>query len=378
MSRKLVVIAAAIAVAAGAVAVVLATRDGQTSQASRQPRRVLPVEGDQLRVARVLAEPLHVIVGQPVELAVDVEHGTEARGALHYQWSVPGGALQGDDADAVVWTAPGKPGRKKVKVTVTDGTRTASGSVMIEVRLPSPSEVANLGDLMRQQQEKRDLEVAELITSELRVSELEQIAAQGETISDLLKGQEALEEMAGLLAELGRYEDARVVWDRLMANMLPGASKHASFSARIGDVAFMLGDEDGALAAWKAGGAYTQGMSRYYQGELLERRGDRAGAIEAYAAAQDGARWYGDIVYRHALLLLEDGADEAAVAAMLVDASSQLDGERMMARFDSDPETVVLGRLLRDTGRAGDLVAQQPLTIDAEATPSAAPRGGGG
>ena len=368
MSRRTLALGALVlALAAGAIVVVTTGRGGERAARSRAPDRVRPVEGDVLRVTRVHAEPLDVIVGRPVRLAVDVERGTRTTGELSYRWSVPGGALADEDAAEVTWTAPGKPGRKKVKVTVTDGTRTTTGTVTIEVRLPSPREVAELGDLMKRQNDKRDAELAELIAAEQRIGELETVAAKQDSISDLLAGQEALEEMAGLLADLGRYEEAREVWDRLLANMLPGASKYASFQARLGDVAFMLGDEEAALAAWDAGGDYTQGMSRYYQGELLERRGDREGALAAYAAAQDGARWYGDIVYRQALLLLEGGADRAAVAAMLVDASANLDRDRMLARFASDPETAVLRTLLEDTGRVDDLVAQQPLTIDLDA-----------
>jgi hypothetical protein len=364
MSRRGWLIGGAAAVVAGAAVGLVLVGGGRPGAEPRA--RVSRVPGHALRIVGVTARPLSVVVGQQVDLAVEVERGSADHGALTYLWGVPAGTLDRADAAEVHWTAPGKPGRREILVGVQDGATRVRGKVMVEVRLPSPKEVADLAGMMRAagEREREAARTRQLATDEQRLSELEALAAKHDDISDLLRAQQALEDEAGLLEELGRYEDADKVYERLLGNMLPGASKYAKYEAGAGDVAFMLGDEDRALAAWKAGGAYTQGMSQYYRGEVLERRGDREGAIAAYTQAGDGMHWFADPVYRQALLMLDDGKDPKDVASLLVDASSRLDRDRMMARFDDDPETAVLGRLLRDTGRVRDLVAQQPMQIE--------------
>jgi hypothetical protein len=162
-----------------------------------------------------------------------------------------------------------------------------------------------------------------------------------------------------------------------MGNMLPGSSHYAACATRRADDAFMLGDDAAALAGWDAGGSYTDSMSRYYQGEILEGRGDRAGALAAYDRAAGGLHWFGDPVYRRALLMLDDGVDPAAVADLLVQASAQLDRGRMLERFADDPEAARLQRVLEETGRIGDLRPEQPLELELAGPSEGAPRGGG-
>ncbi|MCA9680080.1 MAG: hypothetical protein KC464_33925, partial [Myxococcales bacterium] len=226
---------------------------------------------------------------------------------------------------------------------------------------------ADLAGLMKDLAARDRDAVADLAELERRIAALRATAAQRDSIEDRLHAQAALEELADVYAQLGRYEDARAVWDELLAGRLPGDSKYRGYQARYGDVAFFLGDDEAALRAWDAGGDYVQGMSRYYQGEVLERAGDLDGARDAYARAQGGAKWFGDPVYRDALLALRGGASEADVATLLVEASSRLDRDRMLERFDGDAELRPLRDALDHTGRAGDLQAARPLTIDADA-----------
>jgi len=362
---------AAAAIAAGAVTGLLWPRAARGPAAAPTGHETV-VAGDQLEV-QLVASPLHAVVGQPIRLVAEVARGREVAAPLRYRWSAPGGALDGLDQAEVVWVTPAVPGRKRVKVMVSGGERRATAQVTVEVRLPSPRQVASLGRFVRDQDRAAEVEAIERISSEQRLAELEEIAARGSTIAELVAAQEALAEMAELLTRLGRYDQAQAVYQRLMANLLPGAPKYAAFQAKAGDVAFLLGDEDGALQAWRAGGDHTSGMSHYFAGEILERRGDRDGALAEYVRAEDGAPWYGDPVYRSALLLLDSGADPDAIAALLVDASPRLDRDRMLARFADDPETAALGELLRATGRLGDLEAQRPMTVTI-----AEPLGGGG
>jgi tetratricopeptide (TPR) repeat protein len=360
---------AALALAALAVAVVLVvgrSRGTGGARAPDRPGRVTPVVGDGLRVVRIVAEPLHAVVGAEVRLSAVIERGDRRRGALRWRWVATRGRLAGDDRGEAVWTAPGKPGRFAVGVAVEDDQGRAQGEVVIEVRLPSPDEAAELSALMQQLADRSDAEAAELAALERRAGELRELGARRDSIEDRLRAQSAYEELADVLARLGRYEEARQVWDELLAGMLPTDAKYRGYRARAGDVAFFLGDEDAALAAWAAGGDYVQGMSRYYQAEVLERRGDRDAAMDAYQQAQDGSKWFGDPVYRHALLALEGGASPDEVARLLVEASPRLDRDRMLERLDGDPELAPLREALDATGRVDDLEAARPLQIESD------------
>lgn len=365
MKRWLVAGGALVAVVV--VALVWWRRGSSSADRTPAPSRVTVAEGAELLITRLHADPLHVIVGEQVELVAEVSRGTARPGALTWRWVATRGKLEVVRDGEARWTAPGKPGRFAIAVGVEDGAGKDTAQVQIEVRLPSPDEARDLAGLMKRLSDQDQARTDELAALEARVPELRATGDRRDSIEDRLRAQAALEELAGVYEQLGRYEEAHAVWQELTANMLPTDASYAKFRARDADVAFFLGDEDGALASWQAGGDYVQGMSRYYLGEVLERRGDTDGAIDAYARAQGGARWYGDPVYREALLTLEGGASAADVASMLIDASPRLDRDRMLERLDEDPELAPLREALR--GREGDLEAARPLDLEAEPPP---------
>lgn len=366
MRRAILVGAAALAVGL-VVALVMWRRGGGASSARRTPpARVTPAPGAELLVTRLTAEPLHAVVGEEVALVAEVTRGSSRPGSLTWRWIATRGALVVVRDGEARWTAPGKPGRFAVGVAVEDGAGHATAQVTIEVRLPSPEEAKDLAALMKRLRAQEAERTAALAALEARVPELRATGDRRDSIEDRLHAQDALEELAGVYEQLGRYEEAHEVWQELTAHMLPSDEKLPKFMARDGDVAFYLGDEDTALKAWETGGDYVQGMSRYYLGQVLERRGDTDGALDAYARAQGGARWYGDPVYREALLTLQGGASADDVAQMLVDASPRLDRERMLLRFEEDDELAPLRDALQATGRDADLVPARAQELEAD------------
>ncbi len=355
-------VAAALIAAAIVLGLVLWRRGG-SSGARTAPARVTAVEGEGLEVT-LRAEPLFVIVGEPVTLVAEVSRGKARSGALTWQWIATRGALEVVRDGEARWTAPGKPGRFAIGVAVEDGGGHDTAQLQVEVRLPSPDEARDLASLMKRLAAAEQARTDELAALEAKIPGLQATGARRDSIEDRLHAQEALEELAGLYEQLGRYEEAHAIWQELTANMIPTDANYARYRARDGDVAFFLGDEDSALKSWDAGGDHVQGMSRYYLGEVLERRGDTDGALDAYARAQGGAKWYGDPVYREALLTLEGGASAADIASMLISASPRLDRDRMLERLDGDPELAPLRDALR--GREDELEAQRALDLESE------------
>lgn len=349
-------------VGAAGVAAWLARGPGDAPAPAAGARRAGPVEARGLQLT-LRAEPLHVVVGGTVRLTADAGRG----GVTGWEWVAGAGTLVDDGGGKATWTATGKPGRTTIGVRAEAGAASATAKLTIEVRLPSPQEVADLTPLMQQLAARRAAQTAALAELERSIEGLRATAAQRDSIEDRIRAQGALEELAGVLEQLGRYEEAAAVWAELLHGMLPMDPKFKKFQAGAADVAFMLGDEEGALRGWEAGGDYVQGMSRYYQGEVLERTGDLEGAADAYARAQGGAKWFGDPVYRHALLTLQAGGDAASVAQLLVDASPRLDRDRMLERLRQDPELRPLWEALQGAGRVDDLEAQRALEIDSDA-----------
>lgn len=310
------------------------------------------------------AAPRDVIVGEAVQLTAAVARG-DHRGALRWTWIAARGALAPGRDGQAAWTAPGKPGRYGIAVGVEDDGGRARATLTLEVRLPSPAEVADLTPLMQRLAERSRREAAAQAALEQQAAALVATGARRDSIEDRLRAQLALEELATIYEQLGRFDDARAVYDELLRGMLVTDAKYRGYQARLGDVAFFLGDEAAASLAWAAGGDYVQGLSRYYQGEVLERAGATTDAAAAYARAAEGARWFGDPVYRRALLALQTGADADRVADLLVEASPRLDRDRMLARLREDDELAPVRAALERSGRAGDLQPAQVETLEA-------------
>lgn len=331
---------------------------------------------NELRITSAVAKPHHVVVGQTTRLEVRAVRGSGRGGELSYSWRGQG-TFGTPEAAHTTWTAPYKVGNYFIRIQVADTDGSAAATVRISVRLPSPKNARSLVNVMHKMAAaQRARLLAKHARADARLAELrEQLRKKMVTVRDHVRAQLALEEMGRILKDLGRYEQALAVYKQLRNGVLNTDRKYKLYSASLGRMQFFLGNEAEAIAAYRAAGMYCHGTDRYYLAELLERDGDTDAAIVAYGKASTGSPWFGDPVYRKALLSLENGASADDVATQLVKASPRLDRGRMLERMKTDDELTPLLHTLETTDRVGDLVPQQPLVREMRTPAGSQPPG---
>ena len=349
-------------VAAAGAAFALWPRGGAPGQRrARAPSAgVRRAAGDTLAVT-VRAMPRDVTIGGEVVVAAEVLRGRGRPGQLTLSWRSTAGRFGDDSATTTTWRAPAQPGDYTVGVLARDDAGEERGSVRISVVLPRAT-----GDL------PEALRAALALAGPPpppdfgeREQQLRAVGARRDTLDDRQRAQIAMEQLGQLLLDAGRYEEALAVWRELTATMLPTDPLWRRYRERLGTAAFFLGLESEAIAAFQDAGNYASGMSGYYLGDMLARRGQVDEAIGAYALASRGERRFADPVLRLAQLELERGHREAAIAA-LIEHAPLLGRTRILERLDSEPALAPLAIALEQSGRTGELVEAQTIPVVAE------------
>jgi hypothetical protein len=304
-------------------------------------------DGDDLTVAEIIARPRDVAAGQSTLLSVRVRRGRDRGGEFAIDWAAGGGRIDTGEAGVVRWWAPSRPGVYRIRVTARDGDGSATDALTMFVRVPPAGVARTAPDGDRRASIEQELD-------RLR-------AAVAASAHGTIARRDALAAFGALLLEAEAYEEALAVYGELRGFVLRGDGDHADYTEAWGTAAYYLGHDDWAIDAFEEAGLHAGALPLYYLGDLYERRDDVDGAIDAYMRSHQLGHWYGEPVYRAALLMLERGDGADAVARLLVDASPRLGRDHMLDRFRTDPELAVLGRMLDDTGRTADLLDQRPF-----------------
>jgi tetratricopeptide (TPR) repeat protein len=323
-----------------------------------------------LRIVRLSATPLDVVVGGRSTLSCEVQGG---RGQARYTWVASRGRVEGSGPTAT-WVAPKTPGVYQVGVVVEEGEARAKESVVLQVHVPRAEDMQALlqSPEWRQAREQEQARQGEV---EAQLNSLREVVARRETKEDRLRAFFALEELAALLLAERRYEEALAAYEELLGSLLETEPKRKKYLAGKASALLALGREEEALEAYRKAGDYNHSMSYYYAALLLESRGQVEEALEAYRKATEANRWFSDPLLRYASMLLQQGRPEREVLDMLIAASPRYGREVLLERLAADPRLERLNRALQASGRAVELEEQRPIE-SAEPPPPPAPEPG--
>lgn len=338
-----------------------------SAQATALPQA--PAEAP-LRIVRLSATPLDVVVGGRVALSCEIQGG---RGQARYTWVASRGRIEGT-GPTVTWVAPKTPGVYQVGVGVEEGEVRAKESVVLQVHMPRAEDVQALLQSPEWRQ-AREQELARQGEVEGQLNSLREVVARRETREDRLRAFFALEELAALLLSERRYEEALAAYEELLGSLLETEPKRKKYVAGKASALLALGREEEALEAYRQAGDYNHAMSHYYAALLLEARGQVEEALEAWRKATEANRWFSDPLLRYASLLLQQGRPEREVLEMLIAASPRYGREVLLERLASDPQLERLNRVVQSSGRAAELEEQRPIE-STEPPPPPAPEPG--
>lgn len=316
--------------------------------------------GAQLRIVRLTASPHDVPVGGRVVLGCEVEGGSGEASARRYTWVAARGRLEQENGPAAVWVAPKTPGLQQVGVLVKEGDVQVKQTLMLHVHVPTPEDLATLmkeGDW----KQERERTLAEREAAEAKLAALGEVVAKRETREDRLRAYYALEDLAALQLDEGRYEEALRSYEELLGSHLETDPKRKPFLAGKASALFALGREDEALRVYAQAGEENLPMSHYYAGLLLEARGQLPEALEAYGRAAEANRWFADPLLRQAQMMLRQGRSAQEVVELLIQASPRFGRELLLERLATDPQFAAVNQALTASGRAAELEDRRPI-----------------
>lgn len=329
---------------AGALGLLVWRRAARSASASGEATPSLSVV--------LMLEPDTIPVGGAARVTCKTSGG---QGRPRFTWQAREGTVHGSDA-SVEWLAPWQAGRYRVRVLVDDGRDRVESSVIVTVRLPTPAGAWSPATSPRPAHPGAQARLADLRSRIAALLRKDDPYAHDEWRT-------AMVELGQLLLKIGRHEEAREVYWRLLGDHPIADDTHSRpYRRGYGEAAFFLGREEEALQALLDAGPDNTAESHYYLGWLLERRGRPLEAAEAYEAAIDGMRGYAEPVLRAAQLQARLGNSARAVE-LLVQASPVLGRTEILDRLGEDPELADLRRALAGSGREDELAAKQSQIV---------------
>lgn len=294
-----------------------------------------------------ITAPFSVRAGATLTVRATVSPADAASSELHW-WSTAG-RIVSQHGDEVVWLAPLHPGRCRLAVVAAGaGGTKVEDVVTFEVVLAPPGSPAEEELAQRARTER----VRGAQADEEEIARLTPVAMQDEvaTSNEMEERYKALTRLGDLYLATDRYEEAADVFARQRRLLVPGKRDYKKVMEKTGIAAYFLGQDDLAIKSIQLGGEYSNGMSRYFLGRLLEERGDYEGAIAAYLWA---ARRHDnmDAIFRAAWLVLTRRHDAAQAAQLIADASTYHPAEHLLERLAQDPDL----RLLHDAWQSSGL-----------------------